>query len=97
VQIEGIETPMINAAETKAILRILVGALPDEGGDLLTSIQIEQGSDGQLEVSLQTRDFEAISRLMTLDGIEDQIMQATHRQGMFFSLEEVTSDYVVGD
>lgn len=48
---------MINAADTKVILRILSDALPDQGEDLRTSIQIEEGADGQLEVRLETRDF----------------------------------------
>jgi hypothetical protein len=82
---------MISAADTKAILRILSDALPDQGEDLLTSIQIGEGPDGQLEVKLKTRDFEAISSLRGLDGIEDQILQATHRRNMFFSLRQVPS------
>lgn len=80
---------MINAADTKAILRILSDALPDRGEDLLTSIQIEEGADGQLEVRLETRDFWAISRFRGLDGIQDQILQATHRPDMVFSLKGI--------
>ena len=82
---------MISAADTKAILRIWSDALPDQGQDLLTSIQIEEAADGQLEVRLKTRDFGAISSLRGFDGIEDQILQATHRPNMFFSLREVSS------
>jgi hypothetical protein len=88
---QGAEARVIKAADTKAILRILSDALPDQGEDLLTSIQIEEGPDGQLEIRLKTRNFEAISRLRGLDGIEDQILQATLRPNMFFSLRDVSS------
>jgi len=81
---------VISAADTKAILRILSDALPDDGQDLLTSIEIDEDSKtGQLEVRLKTRDFSAISALRGLDGIEDQILQATYRPNMHFSLREV--------
>jgi hypothetical protein len=85
------EARVIKAADTKAILRILSEALPDQGEDLLTSIHSDEGLDGQLEVRLNTRDFEAISKLIGLDCIEGQILQATYRPNVFFSLREVSS------
>lgn len=45
---------MISEADTKAILQVLSDALPDEGQDLLTSIEIaEDSKTGQLEVRLR--------------------------------------------
>ena len=82
---------MIRAADTKAILRILADALPEDGQDLLTSIQIDEDPDTErLDVTLETRDHAAVSALNEgSDGIQFQILQATNRSNMFFSLREV--------
>jgi hypothetical protein len=48
---------VISAADTKAILRILADALPGDGQDLLTSVQIDEDPDTErLGVRLETRD-----------------------------------------
>jgi hypothetical protein len=82
---------VISAADTKAIFRILADALPEDGQDLLTSIQIDEDPDAeQLEVRLETRDHAAISALREgSNGIELQILEATNRTNMSFSLREV--------
>ena len=82
---------VISAADTKDILRILSDALPDDGWDLLTSVEIDEDPEnGQLEVKLKTRDYAAISALREgSNGIEFQILEATNRPNMFFSLREV--------
>lgn len=68
---------VISAADTKAILRILSEALPDDGGDLVTSVEIDEDPEnGQLEVKLKTRDYAAISALREgSNGIEFQILR----------------------
>ena len=80
---------MISANDTKAILRILADALPDAGQDLLTSVQIAEDQAGHRAVRLETRAYGVISGLRGDGGIEDQILEATHRPDKFFSLHGV--------
>ena len=45
---------MVSAATTRRVLEALVGALPDEGDDLVTGVRIHEGWGATMQVAVHT-------------------------------------------